>query len=176
MALTVTGQSGGPTSLSAKDDGFGVMTQDPLTNKNHSPDGLTNASQNTAFNSPVTILTYFSVSNPSAASLADESASFTVPYKLRITRAKVKLLDNAGGRLGQGLNRCSVAITGIASLDISDLKQGEERDIELPGGTTLSELAEDATLEVKLHGLLGEAEASTDVLEMIVELTFIRVI
>ncbi len=180
MSLVILGQSAGPTQLSANDDQFGLMTQVPDGAVQHSPDGLTGGNANTAFGAPFMLACYFTTSNPTSGSttLSKALCSSNAPYKFRVLRARVTMLDEANGRLREGMNSLRVKVTsGSASVcagDISDMRQLEEKLLELSrsGG---EEVAADGSLTVSCDVRLGETGA-TDTLSLLIELTCIRVL
>lgn len=176
MSLVILGQSAGPTRLSANDDVLGLMTQDPEGAVMHSPDGLSNANENTAFGTSFTLACYFTTSNPSGGddTLSIQLANANMPYKVRVLKAKVTMMDEANGRLRGGANSCSVSLPGIGSVDVSDMRQLEERDVPL-AHTGNEVIAEDGSLQVDANVRLGETGA-TDTLTLLVELTCMRVI
>jgi len=180
MSLVVLGQSAGPTQLSANDDVFGLMTQVPEGAVKHSPGGLTGATGNTAFGAPFTLLTYFTTSAPSggAETLTKALANADCPYKLRVLKARVTMIDEANGRLREAANSCSVSIDNgdyaMGAVDISDMRQLEERNVVL-NRIGNEEVDTDNSLQVQVHLRLGETGV-TDTLTLLVELVCMRVI
>lgn len=180
MSLVILGQSAGPTSLSANDDQFGLMTQDPTGAVKHNEAGLTNENASTAFGAPFTLACYFTTSNPTAGrtTLSKALCSSDCPYKLRVLRAKATLLDDADALLNEGLNSLTVKVVqaadSVCSADLSDMAQSEERDIPL-GRTGGEVIAADGSLTVSCDVVLGETGA-TNTLTLLVELTCMRVL
>lgn len=180
MSLKVVGQSGGPTELRADDDKFGVMTQVPEGAVHHSPGGLTNASGNTNFGTPFSLACYFTTSNPSAGDveLTNTLCNSDAPYKLRVLRATVTMVDEANGRLREAANSCSVAVLAgsdsVAAGDVSNLRQLEAQNLKLSrtGGEVVSS---SGSLSVRVALRMGETGV-TDTLSLLVELTCVRVI
>lgn len=180
MSLVILGQSAGPTQLSANDDQFGLMTQVPDGAVQHSPDGLTGSNANTAFGVPFTLACYFTTSNPSGGTITLSKAlcSSDAPYKFRVLRARVTMLDEANGRLREGMNSLRVHVkagsTSVCGADVSDMLQLEERSLPLnrSGG---EEVAAGGSLTVACDVRLGET-GDTDTLSLLVELTCMRVI
>jgi len=180
MSLVILGQSAGPTKLSANDDVFGLMTQVPEGAVRHSPDGLANADSNTAYGVPFTLVSYFSGSSPTGGFSNPTVAlcSADAPYKFRVLKARVTMIDDANGRLRDGMNSLNVYVTqagnSVASGDMTDLRQLEDRDLEMSrtGGEVVN-LSGTLTVGAKIR--LGET-GSTDTLTFQVELTCLRVI
>jgi len=103
--LTILGQSGGPTQLSANDDVFGLMTQVPTGSVLHSPAGVENADGNTAFGAPFSLLAYMTHSTTYARQTTTVTfSSDGIPYKLRVLSAKVRCIacKPAEHRVGYG--------------------------------------------------------------------------
>jgi hypothetical protein len=156
------------------------MTQVPEGAVQHSPDGLENANANTAFGAPFTLACYFTTSNPSAGSttLSKALCSSDAPYKFRVLRARVTMLDEANGMLREGMNSLRVhvktASDSVCAGDVSDMLQLEERLLEM-SRTGGEEVAASGSLTVACDVRLGESGA-TDTLSLLVELTCIRVI
>jgi hypothetical protein len=178
--LTILGQTGGPTQLTANDDTFGIMTQVPDGAVMHSEAGLTAADANTAFGVPFTLMCHFTTGNPEGGSttLSTTLCDANAPYKFRVLRCRASMLDDANGMLREAANSAVVKITAgegaIGAGDVSDLRQLDERLI--PIARTGDEVVdEDGTLTVECDVRLGET-GSTDTLSMLVELTCIRVI
>lgn len=180
MAVELIGKTGAKTILTSHDYKFGVLTQDPIYGMNHSPGGLTNSNGNTAFNTPFTLAAYFTTGNPTAGdtTLTSTLASGDLPYKLRVMKVKVTMIDEANGRLREAANSCSVVVlsgsASVGALDVSDMRQLEERSMPLSrsGGEVV---AEDGSLSVKANVRLGETGV-TDTLTLLVELTCMRVV
>ena len=181
MSLIIHGQSGGQTVLSADDDKFGVMTQVPENAVSHSQGGLTASNGSTGFGTPFTLATYHTTTNPTAGdtTLTTTLASADAPYKMRILGAKVTMLNEANGMLRKAANSCSVQVLGltdsIAALDVSDMKQSEQKAMVLSrtGGEVIT--ASSGSLSVVSKVRLGET-GTTDTLSMLIELTCLRVI
>lgn len=180
MSLVILGQSGGPTKLSANDDQFGLMTQDPTGAVKHSDDGLTAANAGTAYGQPFTLVVHLTTSNPEGGdtTLSKALTSSDAPYKFRVLRVKVTMLDEANGRLREAANSCHIAVLAgndsVAAGDVSDLKQLDERSLSLSrtGGEVI---AASGSLSVTARVRLGET-GTTDTLSLLVELSCIRVV
>jgi len=180
MTLSVTGNSAGPTTLSAADDVLGLMTQKPEDSVWHSIAGLTAADGNTAFGVPFNVMAYFTMSNPSGGVISDSVTivDAEMPYKVRVLKGKVTMLDEANGMLREAMNSCQVAVLtdddSVASLDVSDMRQLEEKGMAMSrtGGEVIDT---DGSLSVAVSGHLGETGV-TDTLSFLVELTLVRVI
>ena len=140
MALTILGQSGGPTELSANDDIFGLMTQVPTGALKHSPAGAEDADGNTAFGAPITLLAYMS----HTTTYAEQTTTVTytsdgMPYKLRVLSAKVRCIANRPEdfKLGYGYVKCQVQDSDGAGVwsqvlgaeDLGDMEPGDIREI-----------------------------------------------
>lgn len=111
MSLVVLGQSGGPTSLSANDDVFGLMTQVPEGAVKHDEAGLLDADGSTAFGATFKILARFGAT-PSV-SLQTTNVDFCTddaPYKFRVLGVKTRCIDNHGARDLPGMNYCKVSV------------------------------------------------------------------
>ncbi len=149
--LTILGQSGGPTQLSANDDVFGIMTQVPSGAVMHSPGGLENADGNSAFGAPFTIMAYMTHSTTYARQTT--TVTFTsdgIPYKLRVLSAKLRCIANRSEdfRDGYGYIGCRVQdsdgsgvwsqIVGVNQM--GDMEAGDVREISVlePSNVILS--------------------------------------
>lgn len=179
MSLAMIGRPGATTELSANDEVFGMMTQNPDKGVLHSPGGLTDANSNTAFAMPFTLATYFTTGNPTAGSttLTRALSNANAPYKFRVLKARVTMVDEANGLLREAANSCHVRVTqasdSVAAGDISGMRQLEEKSLGLSrtGGEVV---AANGSLTVSADVRMGET-GSTDTLTFLVELTCIRV-
>lgn len=164
MSLVILGQSGGPTSLSANDDQFGLMTQVPTGAVKHSPGGLTNADGNTAYGAPFKLVAYLSKTATGTTSV--DLCSSDCPYKLRVLKVKVRVLDDAKGRARKAHGAVSVVVrkgttgTPIASAHFGELRSNQEKDV--PVSTEGSDVvAVNASLQVYFDAVLPTQKAST---------------
>lgn len=174
--LTILGQSGGPTELSAADT-LGVMTQVPEKGIRHSSSGLTNADGNTAYGAMFTLVGYFvqTASGTTTAIFFNANA----PYKFRVLNGEVECLEDARGRTELGSGRSSVNVMAgstntIASLNVTGLKQGEKMSLKV--NTLGNEIvAEDGSLSMAVVSVLPEVATSSN-WKLLVKLHCLRVI
>ncbi len=157
MSLTILGQSGGPTSLSANDDTFGIMTQVPTGAVKHSEGGLKNASGNTNFGTPFNLTCY--TSQTADAETAVNFCSSNAPYKFQVLSAEVTCLDDGKGASAGGQNGCSVGLnqggrSGMGSVDAGGMEQGETREVKM-GLSGNDVVAESGSLRVQVNSRLG---------------------
>ncbi len=178
MSLVILGQSGGPTQLSANDDQFGVMTQVPSGAVMHSQAGLTAADGNTAFGASFKLVAYLSKTATGTTSV--DLCSSNCPYKLRILKVKVRVMDDARHRAHRIYGTASVVVrkgtTGapIASAHFGELHSNQEKDV--PVVTEGSDIvAVDASLQVFFNAVLPGLRASTTY-TAVCELECVRVI
>ncbi len=138
--LTILGQSGGPTRLTANDDTFGLMTQVPDGAVMHSPGGLTDADGNTSYGAPFNLLVYASHSGTHAAQTTTKAfTSDAMPYKVRVLGVKVRCLDNRSEdfRDGYGYVRAVVedgdgngVWTSVLNVEgMGDMEAGDVREV-----------------------------------------------
>ena len=154
--LTILGQSGGPTELSAKDT-FGVMTQVPTKGIRHSDDGLKNATGNTNYGVPFDLTCY--VAHATSTETAVNFCSSDAPYKLQVLSGEVTCLDDGKGASKGGQNGCSVGVNqggsaGMGSVDAGGMKQGEDRKVVM-GMSGNDVVAADGSLRVQVNSRLG---------------------
>lgn len=179
MSIELRGRQGSKTVLSSEDAKFGIVTQDPGQAMLHTLGGLESRTNGTLFGTHFILASHFTSSNPSGGSttLTNTLCSSDSPYKMRVLSVKVTMLNEANGRLDEAGNSCSVTVmagsTSVASGSISDMKQLEDRMLELSrtGGEVISA---SSSLTVNVNLRLGETGA-TDTFSIIVELTCIRV-
>ena len=142
MSLTITGQSGGPTELSANDDVFGIMTQVPENAVFHSPGGLVAANRNSAFGIPLNLLAYATHTTTYATQTTTVTfSSSTIPYKLRVLGVKIRCLAGSPQDFqdGYGFVRASVedgdgsgGWTNILNIEgLGDMETGNVREIAI---------------------------------------------
>jgi hypothetical protein len=183
--LTILGQTGGPTQLSANDDVFGIMTQVPSGAVMHSPGGLENADGNTAFGAPFTLMAYMTHSTTAAEQ--STTVTFTsdgIPYKLRVLSAKVRCVANRSEdfRPGYGFVRAQVqdgdgsgTWTNLLSVeDMGSMEAGNVREHPCldPANVIVSA---DEGLRVKFDSQ-ADSYGTNPTATFIVELQCIRVI
>lgn len=181
MSVKITGQSGGPTVLSANDDRFGLMTQEPEGAVFHSSEGLEGSNGSTAFGSTFTLACHFTTGGPSGGDLISTVTlcNANAPYKFRILKVRATMLDEGNGRLREAANSCHIAVLGlndsVASGDISNLRQTESQDLELSrtGGEVITGTTGSLSVVAKIR--MGETGV-TDTLKILVELACLRVI
>lgn len=138
--LTVLGQTGGPTQLSANDNVFGLMTQVPEGAVKHSPAGLTDADGNSAFGVPINLLVYASHST----TYIEQSTTVTfttdgMPYKIRVLGVKVRCIANKPENFKDGYGYIRVAVedgdgmeawTSILHTDgLGDMEDGDVKEM-----------------------------------------------
>ena len=142
MSLVILGQSGGPTRLSANDDQFGLMTQDPTGAVKHSDGGLTDADGNTAFGSPFTLLAYFEHATTAAEQITTVSfCAANAPYKFRVLGIKARCIDSFSRHFKDGHGRAQVTLedgdgsavfTGLLPwTEVGDMNPGDAREVSL---------------------------------------------
>lgn len=183
--LTVLGQSGGPTQLSANDDVFGIMTQVPSGAVMHSPAGLTNADGNSAFGVPLLLLAYATHSTTAAEQTT--TVTFTsdgMPYKIRVLGVKVRCLAGRPEDFqpGYGHVRASVedgdgSSTWSSILELEDLGLMETGDVKEHAVLENSNAVIDADegLRVKVTSK-ADSFGTNPTASFIVELQCIRVV
>ena len=141
--------------------------------------GLTNADGNTAFGAPFKLVAYLSKTATGTTSV--DLCSSDCPYKLRVLRATVRVLDDAKGRARKGSQgSCSVVVrrgtTGasVACAHFEELRSNEVK--ELPISTEGNDVvAADASLQVYFDCSLPTQKASTTY-TAVCELECVRVI
>lgn len=183
--LTILGQSGGPTELSANDDVFGLMTQVPAKAVLHSPGGLTNADGNNAFGAVLHLMAYASHSSTYAEQTT--TVTFTsdgMPYKLRVLGVKVRCLENKSGdfRPGYGYIRASVedsdgsgVWTSVLQIEgLGDMEAGDVREQTVVNHST-AVIAANEGLRVKVT-TQADSFGTNPTVSFIVELQCIRVL
>lgn len=171
MALTEEGRTGVRVTLTA-DGVMGVVTQDPESML-HSPGGLENANGNTAFGQEFTVSAYFTATATGTTTASIFSAD--APFKLRVIKCAVTMLDEANGRLRDGgINHLTISVPGILGGDVSDLRQRESRELAL-SRSGAEEVSANGSLSIVADVRLGNS-GSTDTLKVLVELTCLRVV
>lgn len=171
MSLHEAGRTGVKVNLTA-DGVLGIVTQDPESML-HSPGGLESADGNTAFGQTFTVDVHFTATGTgvTTASVFDSDA----PFKLRVLKCKVTMLDEANGRLRDGgVNHLTISIPGIVSGDVSGLRQRESCMLALSRSGS-EEVSANGSLSVVADVRLGDS-GTTDTLTVLVELTCLRVI
>ena len=179
MSLKITGQSGGPTELSASDDQFGVMTQVPENAVFHSPAGLKGADGNTAFGGTFTLAAYFEQTTDATTTVTLCNAD--APYKFRILSCTARCIDDANGAVRSPAGMASLAVNTNTSgqeaafaADLKGMRPGEMRDV--PGNTTdADEVSTNGSLTVAMKTRVP-ATGVTNTLKTLVELTCMRVV
>ena len=156
--LTILGQSGGPTQLSANDDVFGVMTQVPTGAVKHSADGLVAASGNTAFGSPFDVQCF--TSQAASADTDVDLCSSDCPYKMRILSVTVECADDGKGAATGPTARVAVGVSqggssSCGSVDVTDLKTGERRELPVGRFSANDVIPADGSLRVSVHSSLA---------------------
>lgn len=149
--LTILGQSGGPTELSANDDVFGLMTQVPTGAMKHDEAGLTNADGSTAFGHEFTLVAYATKTTSAAEQTTTVTlSSDAIPYKIRVLSARVRCISNRPAEFGDGYGYVRVFVedgdgsgtwTTITLADnVGDMAEGELRDLPdvVPGNAVIA--------------------------------------
>lgn len=160
--LNEVGRTGVKVNLVA-DGVTGVVTQDPESML-HSMAGLTNADGNVAFGQSFTLVAYLSRTATGTTSV--DLFSSDCPFKLRVLKVKVRVLDDAKGRARKGDGSVSVVVrkgtTGVpvASVHFAELETNQEKDVPVvTEGVDI--VAANASLQVYFNAVLPTQRAST---------------
>lgn len=165
MSLVILGQSGGPTQLSADDNAFGLMTQLPDGAVRHTVGGLTSVDGGTAFGVPFKLVAYLSKTATGTTSV--NLCSANCPYKLRVLKVKVRVVDDAKGRARTPFGSVSVVVrqgtTGapIAAVNFTELRSNEEKEVPAAPAADSAIVAADGSLQVYFNAVLPVQKAST---------------
>lgn len=183
--LTILGQTGGPTELTANDDVFGLMTQVPSGAVLHSPAGLTNANGNSAFGVPLNLLAYATHTTTHAAQTT--TVTFTsdgMPYKVRVLGVKVRCLANKSENFRDGYGYVRVQVedgdgsstwTQILTVEnVGDMEAGDVREIAVVDHSN-AVVDTDEGLRVKVTSR-ADSFGENPTASFIVELQCIRVL
>jgi hypothetical protein len=156
----MVGQAGGKTKLTADENVFGIMTQDPQESMFHSPGGLTDATGNSAWGTPFTLMSYFTHSTTYAAqtstcTLSDED----MPYKVRVLGIRVRCVANRPQEFRPGYGSVVVRVQksdGAAAWsdllrdhEVGAMEAGDVKDVPVTN-EDLAEIAADEGLRVAM--------------------------
>ncbi len=183
--LTILGQSGGNTRLSADDDVLGLMTQVPTGAVKHSPAGLVNADGNTAIGAPFNLLVYATHTTTYAAQTTTKTfTSDGMPYKVRVLGVKVRCFTNRSEdfRDGYGYIRASVedsdgsgVWTAVLNMEgLGDMEAGDVREFTVVDNTA-AVIDSNEGLRVKVTSQ-ADSFGTNPTASFVVELQCLRVI
>lgn len=185
MSLTILGQSGGPTQLTADDDVFGMMTQVPDEGLRHSPDGLTSADGNSAFGVPFHLLAY--VSHSTTYATQTTNGTFTsdgMPYKLRVLGVKIRCLASRPEDFRDGYGYVRVQVengdgsgtwTGILTVEqVGDMEAGDVREIAVVDHTN-AVVGVDEGLRIRVFSQ-ADSFGTNPTVSYVVELQCLRIV
>ncbi len=185
MSLTILGQTGGPTQLSANDSVIGLMTQVPSGSVNHSPDGLTGGDGNSAFGTPIHLLAYAThTTTPAVQTTTVTFTSDGMPYKLRVLGVKVRCLAGSPRDFqpGYGYVRATVedsdgsgVWTSVLNVEgLGDMNPGDVREQAVIEHSN-AVIAANEGLRVKIS-TKSDSNQTNPTASFIVELQCIRVL
>ena len=185
MSLEIIGQPGGKTKLTADDEVFGLLAQDPVESVYHSPGGLTNATGNSAFGVPFALMSYFTHSTTYATqSTTCTFANDNMPYKVRVLGIRVRCVANRSEDFRDGYGFLAVRVEtsdGAAAWSdllvahyVSQMEAGDVKDIPV----TNEDLAVIAADEGLRASLISSADSfgTNPTATFIVEVQCVRVL
>lgn len=171
MSLNEQGRTGVKVNLTA-DGVMGIVSQDPESML-HSPGGLEDANGNTAFGQKFTVQAHFTATTTGTTTANIFSSD--APFKFRVAKCMVTMLDEANGRLRDGgASSLAISLPGIVGEDVSDMRQLESRELALSrSGSEV--VSADGSLSV-VAKLRMPNTGVTDTLKVLVTLDCMRVV